>query len=423
MGGGREGAILQQHHAFNGTFEGELCKLLATELGIVGQTLRGMVEEVETVLHAEYAAHCIVDTAHGNLSFVDQFLQQDAGINAIGFHDHVDTSIDGNAKGILLVAGHHLTGIEVVHVGPVGDEHTVPSRLLLQPYGEQLAVGMDGHTVDRRRVDHDRVGTSLDTSKEGREELLTQLGGCDIGRRAVLARPRHAVTHIVLQRHGHVLLVYMVGIFALEAKRLGHAHLGIDIAVLAEVLVESGPAGIAGQVEGRTERPGHAHGTGLVGRGLGTATGNVAIERCSHVDVLREKRAALRIGGTVVLVETEEAGNAAFAVLVDAAHRVRRQPVGCGQLAASLLLQLINIDTAAISTYPQLIVAIDVERMYIFIDIVGIGHQVVQFANLICRGVDETDAVGRAHGNLSVWKLCDVLHVVRSLSMPSDLPR
>ena len=50
--------------------------------------------------------------------------------------------------------------------------------------------------------------------------------------------------------------------------------------------------------------------------------------------------------------------------------------------------------------------------MDILIDIVGIGRRIVQLAYLICRGVDETDAVGRADSNLSVWKLCDVLHVV-----------
>ena len=302
--------VLQQHHALDGTVEGQLGKLATAELRVVLESLRGVLIESQPFLHPQDATDGIVDAAHGNLSFLDQFLQQDAGIHAVRLHNHVDAGVDGDAEGVLLVAGYHLAGIEVVDVGPVGDDDTVPARLFLQPRGQQFTVGMHGHPVDGSRVDHYRGSPLAERGKERGEVLLTQLRGSDVGRCAVLTRPRGAVAHEVLQRDGNVLLINVLRVAALKTEHLLASHLSTQIAVLAEVLPDTGPAGVAAQVDGGTEGPRYADGPGFIGRRLSTLAGNVAVEGSRDVDVLRKQRTALRVGRAVVLVEAEDTGNA-----------------------------------------------------------------------------------------------------------------
>ena len=208
--------VLQQHHAFYGSVECQLRKLLATELRIVLESLGRMLVESQSLLHAKNTADSIVDTAHGYLAFLHQLFQQDAGIHAVRFHNHIDTCINGYAQSVFLVLSHSFAGIEIVDVGPVGNEHSVPSRLLFQPYGQQLMVGMNGHSVDGSRVDHDGSCPLTDSCKERSEVLLTQVGRGDIGWGAVFARPGHTIAKIVLQRYCHMLLVNMLGVVALE---------------------------------------------------------------------------------------------------------------------------------------------------------------------------------------------------------------
>ena len=208
--------VLQQHHAFNGSVKCQLRKLLATELRIVLESLGRMLVESQSLLHAKNTADSIVDAAHGYLAFLHQLFQQDAGIHAVRFHNHIDTCIDGYAQSVFLVLSHSFAGIEIVDVGPVGNEHSVPSRLLFQPYGQQLMVGMNGHSVDGSRVDHDGSCPLTDSCKERSEVLLTQVGRGDIGWGAVFARPGHTIAQIVLQRYSHMLLVNMLGVVALE---------------------------------------------------------------------------------------------------------------------------------------------------------------------------------------------------------------
>ena len=261
-----------------------------------------MFVESQALLHAEDTAHGIVDTAHGHLAFLHQLFQQYTGVNVVGLHNHVDTRIDGYPQRVLLVAGHLFSRIQIIDVRPVGNQHTVPSRLLLRPSGQQLMVCMDGHTIHRCRVHHDRHRSLADGCQEGSEELLPQQRRCDIGWCAVLSRPGSAIAQIVLQRYGHVLLVYMLRVVTLETDGLHASHLCVHVAVLTEVLVDAGPAGVTSQVYRRTERPGHADGTCLVGRSLGALSGYLAVEGSAHVDVLWEQRTPLRVCRAVILV-------------------------------------------------------------------------------------------------------------------------
>ena len=116
----------------------------------------------------------------------------------------------------------------------------------------------------------------------------------------------------MLERHGHMLLVNMLRVVALESQGLHASHLSIHIAVLTEVLPDTRPAGIASQVDGGAERPGHADGTCLVSGGLGTLEGYIAVERCTDIDVLREQRTTLSVGGAVVLVQSASCRESSF---------------------------------------------------------------------------------------------------------------
>ena len=168
---------------------------------------------------------------------------------------------------------------------------------------------MDGHTIHRCRVHHDRHRSLADGCQEGSEELLPQQRRCDIGWCAVLSRPGRAIAQIVLQRYGHVLLVYMLRVVTLETDGLHASHLCVHVAVLTEVLVDAGPAGVTSQVYRRTEGPGHADGTCLVCRSLCALSGYLAVEGSAHVDVLWEQRTPLRVCRAVILVQSEDAGN------------------------------------------------------------------------------------------------------------------
>lgn len=95
--------VLQEHHTLGSSLQGELGKLLTTKLRIILEFLGWVLEEVKTVLHAKHTTAGIIDTTHRNLTFLHQFYKVATSIARIRFHNHVDTSIDGNAERILLV--------------------------------------------------------------------------------------------------------------------------------------------------------------------------------------------------------------------------------------------------------------------------------------------------------------------------------
>ena len=127
-----------------------LCsKLITSELLKALATGIRLCKEVKTIFYSEDTANGIINTAHGHLTLVNQFLQQHAELHAVWVHRHVDTGVDSDTDGIFLILSHLLTGIEVVDISPVGNEHSVPSQILLQPLCEILIAGMNGNSVDR----------------------------------------------------------------------------------------------------------------------------------------------------------------------------------------------------------------------------------------------------------------------------------
>ncbi len=99
-------AILQKNHALHSTLVRELCKLPASELRIVLQLLRGLVEESQTVFHPQYASYGIVDAAHGDSALLGQLLNEVYGIGVVRFHHHVYSCVDGYAQCVFLILCH-----------------------------------------------------------------------------------------------------------------------------------------------------------------------------------------------------------------------------------------------------------------------------------------------------------------------------
>ena len=118
--------ILEEDDRFFGGVEGGSSELVAAELLVPLATRIRFVEKSETVFGTEDSTYGIVDTLHLHFAFLHQFLQQDAEVDALGVHRHIDSGIDGEADGVFLVLGNNFAGEEVVDVGPVCHEESVP---------------------------------------------------------------------------------------------------------------------------------------------------------------------------------------------------------------------------------------------------------------------------------------------------------
>src|SRR5690554_8039702 len=212
-------------------------------------------EQTKTVFEAQHATNGVVDATHRYFAFFYQLFEQDAVVPVVGLHSHVDAGIDGHFDGLFFVGRHLLAGIEVVDVGPVGNNHTVPAEVFLEPLGQQLVAGVHGHAVDRSRVDHDGEGAGFNGLQKGRKVLFTQVLLADDGRGPVFAGHRYAVAHVVLHRYGNFFFADVVGVLALEAENGFAAHFGIQIGVFSVAFPHAGPAGIASQINGGVVGP------------------------------------------------------------------------------------------------------------------------------------------------------------------------
>ena len=102
----------------------------------------------------------------------------------------------------------------------------------------------------------------------------------------------------------------MVVVLSLITLDLCHHHLCIEDGILAEALIDTGPAGIAAQVYDGVIHPRTVGCTTLVSRNLCTTEGQIGIEGGTEVDRLREEGTALGVGDTVVVVESVYVGYA-----------------------------------------------------------------------------------------------------------------
>ena len=161
---------------------------------------------------------------------------------------------------------------------------------------------MDGHAVDARGVDHEGERTGLGSGLERGEILLAYHLRGEVGRSAVLARPRGAIGEIMLDGSGDIVLADMVRVIALIGfDLLGH-HPGVHNRTLAETLVDARPARVAAEVHDGIEHPGAVSGTALISRHLSHVADQRHIEGCTYVDGLGENGSPLRVRSSVVVV-------------------------------------------------------------------------------------------------------------------------
>ena len=268
------------------------------------------LEESQSVLDAQDTPYGVVNTLLADGPLLYQLLQQYAEVDAVGVHRHVDTRVDGQPDGILLVLRDVLAAEQVVDVGPVGDQHAVPAEVLLQPLGQVLVACVQRHAVHAGRVDHHGQRARHGCCAERFEVLLPEHLRRQVRRRAVLARPRRAVGKVVLRAGAHVEGVDVVGVLALVSLNLCHHHLRVHHGVLAEALPNTRPSGVAPQVHHRVVHPGAVRGSALVGRNLGPPSYQFGIERRRHVDGLRKERPPHGVRHAMVVVQSVDVGNA-----------------------------------------------------------------------------------------------------------------
>ena len=283
---------------------------IRAELLIALATGVGLVEKVQTILQSEDATHGIVDARHRHLSFLHEFLQQDAEVHAIGIHRHINTCIHSHAHGVFLVLGHMFALEEVVDVCPVGDEHAIPLQVFLQPLRQVFIAGMYGLAIDAGGVHHHRQRSGKGSGLEGLEVFLTQHLRRHISRRAVLAGPGSTIGEIVFRAGADMVATQVVGIVALIALDFGFHHASVHNSILAEALVDARPARVTAEVYHGVINPRAVGSTAFVSRNLCTRAGELGVKRCCEVDGLREQRARLRIGHTVIMVEAVDVRNA-----------------------------------------------------------------------------------------------------------------
>ena len=283
---------------------------IRAELLIALATGVGLVEEVQTILQSEDATHGIVDARHRHLSFLHEFLQQDAEVHAVGIHRHINTCIHSHAHGVFLVLGHMLALEEVVDVCPVGDEHAIPLQVFLQPLRQVFVAGMHGLAIDRARVHHHGQRTSKGSGLEGLEVFLAQHLRRHISRRTVLTRPRSTIGEVVLRAGADMIATQVIGIVALIALDLGFHHASVHNGIFAEALVDAWPARVAAEVDHGVINPRAVSCAAFVSRNLCPGAGELGVKRCCEVDGLREERARLRVGHTVIMVEAIDVRNA-----------------------------------------------------------------------------------------------------------------
>ncbi len=164
-----------------------------------------------------------------------------------------------------------------------------------------------------------------------------------------------------------MLVVYMVGIAALESQHSLAAHLGVQIAVFAVVLPHARPARVAAEVHHGSIGPRNASGLGFIGRDAGAFARQSAVEGGSHVDALGEERASLRVGRAVNLVHAVDAGDA---------HRLHRLLLDAADDLLPLLRRLRHAG-GYVENRADLVGADDrVEHRFVELETVGVfdGH-------------------------------------------------
>ena len=135
-------------------------------------------------------------------SFLHQFNQGFAEAKIERHHAHVNSCFDGHARGLFVIFGHHMPGIQVADILPIGDHDAFKPQLVAQQIGQQVTIGVHWDAVDLATINHDGHGTSIYGRLERREKIFPQLAFWNPGGGAVFSGQRKAITEEMLQCSG-----------------------------------------------------------------------------------------------------------------------------------------------------------------------------------------------------------------------------
>ena len=156
---------------------------------------------------------------------------------------------------MLLVHSHTFACEEVVDVGPVSDDHTVPVETFLEPACEKFLVSVHRDAVNTGAVHHNCKGTCLNASLERSEVLLFEFILRDIGRSSVLTCTWVAIAEIMLHRHCDIVRTDMVRILTLHTANGRSALNSVHERILTVVLPNAWPTWVAREVYCRRVSP------------------------------------------------------------------------------------------------------------------------------------------------------------------------
>ena len=161
-------------------------------------------------------------------------------------------------------------------------------QVFLQPFGQIFITGVNGYTVDGTRVDHHSQCTCEGCGLEGLEIFLTEHQRRKVGRRTILTRPGGTIGEIVFGTGTYMILVDVVGVVALIAFDFCHDHLGVDNGIFTETFPDTGPTGVATEIDHRVINPGTVGSPTLIGSNFSTNASQFGIKGGSDIDGLWE---------------------------------------------------------------------------------------------------------------------------------------
>ena len=261
------------------------------------------LEHAQAQLHAQDAAHCIVDAGHRDHAGLH--LGQRVHVQAlprIGRFQHVQPGVVGH-RAILVGAAGHLA----VRV-PVAQHDAAEVHAPLQHVGDQRLVAGHLHPVPAGERDHHHLHASPDRRRVAGRMHVAQHRFADLGVTLVLAIFRAAIADEMLGGGDDVVGIEVVRRAepAFQALDHGAGVLRHQRRVLRITFVGATPAPVLRHREGGRESPVDAAGAQLPRGDLADRVDQLRIARGAQAHVLREQRAADQVVVAVHRVDAEQ---------------------------------------------------------------------------------------------------------------------
>jgi len=220
-----------------------------------------VLEQSDAELRQQDAADRLVDGRLVHQSGLDGL--GEVRVGRVGdAHLHVEPGVERAGAGVGEVGGEVLRRQRPDGVG-VADHPAVEAEVVAEDVGEQPPVAGGRDAVEVHVRAHDVAGTGLDGRAERWQVDVVELGVGDVGVLVVASAARRAVASEVLRAGDDAFAIVQS---CLEATHLGSGHGSAEDGILACALDDAAPAGVAGDVDHRRERPADADRAGLTGR-------------------------------------------------------------------------------------------------------------------------------------------------------------